>query len=445
MIYIPTNEIRLPQFHTDSFGYVFIWNGHFLRGVFPEAVPLANSLFNSGFVGEAIQKGLFPKTWISDYENEQFGLIIEHELISPVLYATEWNFEMLKDAALMVLQTAQLAWRYGFNMVDCHKRNVLFKGVKPVFVDIGSFIPRESGSTGWNPYVSFLHSYQFLLSLWSCGASSLAKRMMAPGLELEDQDYWIFKSVLFRRFPSLIRYYTLAQGGMCRIATWGEQRISRESRAVRALKPIVDRLKPSRSQRLNIVEKKVGKIKRKTSVKSLNPENTERVDKAVQIISSFFPDVETVTFINNIRQGYSDALFQNTAIKRIISIHESEDYSNAEYLSNKKSELPISNCHLRLKNNTILIRGKFPEDRLKSDVVFVPQAIIGYGKNTLRNIKGLLDIYLSYGKVALVLWQEEKNLELIELLKRDNEVFFEPLCKDNLTGPGYLIIYSSRG
>ena len=100
---------------------------------------------------------------------------------------------------------------------------------------------------------------------------------------------------------------------------------------------------------------------------------------------------------------------------------------------------------MRLKNNTILIRGKFPEDRLKSDVVFVPQAIIGYGKNTLRNIKGLLDIYLSYGKVALVLWQEEKNLELIELLKRDNEVFFEPLCKDNLTGPGYLIIYSSRG
>ena len=87
---------------------------------------------------------------------------------------------MLKDAALMVLDIAEIGWKYGYNMVDCHKLNVLFKDNRPVYVDLGSFVPREEGSTGWNPYSSFLHSYFYILSLWNSGATTLAKRMMAP-------------------------------------------------------------------------------------------------------------------------------------------------------------------------------------------------------------------------------------------------------------------------
>ena len=31
------------------------------------------------------------KTWIPDFGNEQFARIIEHELITLVIYAQEWN------------------------------------------------------------------------------------------------------------------------------------------------------------------------------------------------------------------------------------------------------------------------------------------------------------------------------------------------------------------
>ena len=127
MVYIPSEEIKFPDLHADTLGVTFIWKGHFLRGIYQESVELANSYFETGFLDEIVSKRFFPRTWVSEYENEQFGMILEHELISPVLYATEWNFEMLKDAALMVLEIAQISWKYGFNMVDCHKRNVLFK------------------------------------------------------------------------------------------------------------------------------------------------------------------------------------------------------------------------------------------------------------------------------------------------------------------------------
>ena len=80
---IPSNEIQQPKLHADTLGFTFVWNGHFLRGIFSEAITRAKSYFESGFIKEVTEKGLFPKTWISDFENEQFGMIIEHEMITP--------------------------------------------------------------------------------------------------------------------------------------------------------------------------------------------------------------------------------------------------------------------------------------------------------------------------------------------------------------------------
>ena len=96
MVYIPDNQIPSPSFHADDLGFVFKWEGHLLRGIYPNAIEQAKRYFDSGFIKEIVEKKLFPKTWISDFENKQFGLIIEHELIEPVTYATEWNFQMLK-------------------------------------------------------------------------------------------------------------------------------------------------------------------------------------------------------------------------------------------------------------------------------------------------------------------------------------------------------------
>lgn len=440
MTYIPTCEISKPQFHTDSLGYTFVWNGHFLRGVFPDSVELAKSYFDSGLIDEICNKGLFPRTWISEFENEQFGLIIEHEFIKPVLYATEWNFEMLKDAALMVLELAQIAWKYGFNMVDCHKRNVLYKDNKPIFVDIGSFVPKVEGSTGWNPYMSYLHSYYYMLSLWSSGASALAKRMMAPGVELDDKDYLVFKSHVFRKLPGLIKYYTLIQGGLCRIAVWGDQRVLKEGKTISFLKPIINWLKPSRSQRLHSLERKVKKI-RNRGIHSLPQETNENINGFVRLLLNSFSDAKSITFINSLREGFFESILANTNIEQIISIQENEEYSNVEYLKTRNQRLCICSCHLQIKGNTILVRNQFPEDRLRSDLVFVPQFNMLSERISVFRSMGFVELYLEYAKVAIVLGITRENKELEDLLRIRHKVIYVPYGEENANKSGYLVVY----
>lgn len=432
-MYIPSSEIKQPDLHADTLGFTFVWHGHFLRGIFPESVELAKSYFETGFLDEVTSKGLFPKTWISEFENEQFGMIIEHELISPVLYATEWNFEMLKDAALMVLEIAQIGWKYGFNMVDCHKRNVLFKNNYPMYVDVGSFKQKEKGSTGWNPYTSFLRSYYYLLSVWSSGATMMAKRMMAPGLELSDKDYWAFKSLLFRRFPKLIKYYSLVQEGICRAAVWGTERASKEGKVVRLFKPIIDKIKPSRSQRLHAMERKVKRMKAPTTALSLQQEKKDRIDGFVGLISNHFPSAQSVTFINNCKSGYYRSIFDSTHVENINSVQENEAISNAEYKEIRRHKLQVCSSYLRLLNNTILVRGQFPEDRLRSDLAFIPQFLMIEGSFSLHNSVVFVEHCLGYARNALVLGIENRNDELAQVLEKKHKTMFVPISFNDAT------------
>ncbi len=441
MIIIPTSEIKQPQFHGDSLGYTFMWNHHFLRGIFPNSVELAKSYFSSGLVDELTQKGLFPKTWVTDYQNEQFGLIVEHELISPVLYATEWNFEMLRDAALMVLQIAQIAYDHGFNMIDCHKRNVLFSNNRPLYVDLGSFIPNESGSTGWKPYMSFLHSYYYLLSLWGCGASLLAKRMMAPSIELDDENYWLFKSPFFRHFPRLMSLFVSTQNSLCAIAVAGNKRAKEKGTAVYFLKYIIDRLKPSKSQRLHAIEKKVRKMKRRKSISTLPSETKERIDGFVNLITTFFPSANSLAFINNLREGYYAPVLNSSAISKIISIQENEDNSEIEYIEARKQSLPVCCCHYRLKNNTVLVRGQFPEKRFLSDIAYVPQfeKIIDFF-NTSNSV-GFTELYLEYAHEAIILGVNETNEQFLNMLQLRHKVLSVPLNAQGHSHGGFMVVY----
>lgn len=415
MTTIPSNEIKQPSLHADTLGFTFVWNNHFLRGIYPSAVEQAKGYFESGFIDEVVSKQLFPKTWISDFENEQFGLILEHEMISPVLYATEWNFEMLKDAALMVLDIAQIGWKYGYNMVDCHKLNVLFKNNHPIYVDLGSFVLKEAGSTGWNPYSSYLRSYYYLLSLWSDGASTLAKRMMAPGLEFNAQDYYIYKSKFYRCFPKLIRWRLLLQEGLCRLATWGDNSMAKRGKPLRLTKWLVDRTKPSPSQRLKSIRKKVlsksVRMANNSAIKSLPIQ-----EGLPAIINEHYADCQSSTFINNPNFGYYPLLLQQTKVKNIVSVQEKDWASNREYRKSRQQKVDICSACFRLLNNTILVRGKYPEARLCSDLAIIPSLVVGNGDFGVHNALVLIEHCRMFAKKHMVVIARHNEEELVQQL-----------------------------
>lgn len=415
MTIIPSNEIKQPSLHADTLGFTFVWNNHFLRGIYPSAVEQAQNYFESGFIDEVVSKQLFPKTWISDFANEQFGMILEHEMISPVLYATEWNFEMLKDAAIMVLDIAQVGWKYGYNMVDCHKLNVLFKENHPIYVDLGSFVPKGKCSTGWSPYSSYLRSYYYILSLWSDGASILAKRMMAPGLEFSAQEYYIYKSNFYRCFPKLVRWRLLMQEGVCRLASWDNVRMENQDKPLWLVKWLIDKIKLSPSQRLNSIRKKV--LSKSVRMKSDSVINALPMqDGLAAIINEHYADCQSVTFINNPNFDYYPLLLRQTKVKNIVSVQEKDLDSNREYILSRQQGVPISSVSFRILNNTVLIRGKYPEYRLNSDLVIIPELVVGKGNYGVHNALVFIDHCKMFAKKHMVVFVRQNEEELFQQL-----------------------------
>ena len=101
----------------DSIGIVFIWNDRIFRAIRGDTSLSIQNLFSSGLIGELVDKHLFPKSWATDYELEGYHLVIEHSKIDPIVYPFEWSFEMLKDAALAILEVNEIAVKYSFILI----------------------------------------------------------------------------------------------------------------------------------------------------------------------------------------------------------------------------------------------------------------------------------------------------------------------------------------
>lgn len=425
--YIPSDEIKQPSFHADELGFVFTWNGHLLRGIYPDAVSQAKQYFDSGFVDEIVEKRLFPKTWISEYENEQFGLIIEHELIQPVTYATEWNFEMLKDAALLVLEIAQVGQKYGYDMIDCHKLNVMFHHNRPVYVDLGSFIPAPKGSSGWRPFASFLCSYYFILDVWSSRAPQMAKRMMSPHVELSDNDYYAFKYPIYRRHERLMNAWLTISKALCNLVNIGEKQLEgyKKRNKLKGLlvsftRKAVLLTKAAPSQQLNRYYKK---IKRKNLVDCTQPMISDSLEEItiVNVLNNHCISCSSVTIINNIHYNMYEEILNKTNIKDIYSIHEYEPNSRIEYREIK--DINVASLCFNLTGGEILLRNKFPENRFASDIVIWPSLKFNNGVFGMHNIKELLKVLMCYSKSKTIMITTNNPIgELIEALSADYHV-----------------------
>ncbi len=84
--------------------------------------------------------------------------------VSIITYPYEWTFGMLRDAALLQLDLLEAAMAEDMSLKDATPYNIQFVGGQPVFIDIASFIPLESGAT-WAGYRQFCEMFLFPLML----------------------------------------------------------------------------------------------------------------------------------------------------------------------------------------------------------------------------------------------------------------------------------------
>jgi hypothetical protein len=97
------------------------------------------------------------------YEQLQGAIIVELDRVWFPSFPYEWPAEMLHAAGALTLDFAEQLLADGLGLKDASPYNVLFRGPRPVFVDLLSFEPRDAADPTWLPFAQFVRT--FLLPL----------------------------------------------------------------------------------------------------------------------------------------------------------------------------------------------------------------------------------------------------------------------------------------
>ena len=165
---------RVPGSFRDPTGSVYSAGGKIFRGVSQAAGEAATELVDSAFfkrhagtnivdtrvvdVRQVLEAGLAPA------DVHRFPVWLEHERLEFITYPFEWSFELLKAAALLHLQLHIEALQAGFDVKDASAYNIQFRGCKPVFIDIPSFVPYRENAY-WVGYKQFCEQFLGPLAL----------------------------------------------------------------------------------------------------------------------------------------------------------------------------------------------------------------------------------------------------------------------------------------
>lgn len=207
------NEIKFSSNSMfDDFGRVFFYEDKVYRAISKNAISDCLSLIAKPFFVELTNRGLFPKTTVSELKVEGVELVLEHERLFNI-EQQEWTFSMLKDAALAVLEIQDVLSSEGYELKDAHTMNVLFRGSQPVYVDIGSIQKREG--LHWCAYEEFLNSFYVPLSIWENKNYYITRKILESKFyrmqTIPDQK--ISESGLYSFMKDSIRYATLEMKG----------------------------------------------------------------------------------------------------------------------------------------------------------------------------------------------------------------------------------------
>jgi SAM-dependent methyltransferase len=178
---IPTEEI---EFHPTSFcdrdGRVFWWKGELYRGIAEKSAGFYRKLFEIGIVEKLVEKEFLIETQLTDLTLDSYPLVLKHRYVPFVSYANEWCPEMLRDAALLVVDMMLELCGDGLALDVC-TWDMLFDGCRPVYVDFCSIEAADSyGDESWIGVRDDFVSY-FIYPLWlmAHGYGNLARWLLA--------------------------------------------------------------------------------------------------------------------------------------------------------------------------------------------------------------------------------------------------------------------------
>jgi SAM-dependent methyltransferase len=175
---IPAGEVTFhPHSHGDPAGRLFLWEGELYRGIRSQWAPFFTQLFQNGVIPRLVDRGLLIESEVAPLTLDGFDVVVRHRRVAFASYPEEWCAEMLRDAAVMILELATELAQYGLTLKDGHPWNVLFDGGRFVYVDLTSLIPAP-GDRVWPGSDSFRKFCLYPLLLMARGQERIARRLL---------------------------------------------------------------------------------------------------------------------------------------------------------------------------------------------------------------------------------------------------------------------------
>ncbi|MGD0736745.1 MAG: class I SAM-dependent methyltransferase [Terracidiphilus sp.] len=150
----------------DPAGQLHLTPTHALRRIYPAAVEETRAFLASPLRKALERSGDLISTEVMhqpDSAAESAELWLQHPRIDPISYPWEWTTGQWRSAAELTLRLADQAIDAGWTLKDATPLNILFKGARPVLVDVLSFERRDPHSSVWLAYGQFVRT--FLLPL----------------------------------------------------------------------------------------------------------------------------------------------------------------------------------------------------------------------------------------------------------------------------------------
>jgi SAM-dependent methyltransferase len=135
--------------------------------------------------------------------------VLEHERIPFPTYPYEWSPAMLHAAGALTLELASALLGAGLGLKDATPYNVLFRGARPVFVDVLSVERREPRDATWLPYAQSVRTFLLPLLAWKKFKLPLRDVFLARRDGLEPEDVYRMTGPVERWFPPLLGLVTM--------------------------------------------------------------------------------------------------------------------------------------------------------------------------------------------------------------------------------------------
>jgi hypothetical protein len=163
-----------PHSYADPGGRLFRYEGRLYRAVRGDEARLVASLLEAGTLGELAAAGLV-ETRRTSLELAGYDFVLEHPEIPFVTYPPEWPWSMLLAAANAYLNLLDALAKHGLTLKDVHPWNLVFDGLRPVFVDVTSL---ARGTHSAELREKFRRYYLLPLTLVAAGHGRVARALM---------------------------------------------------------------------------------------------------------------------------------------------------------------------------------------------------------------------------------------------------------------------------